>query len=182
MLEPRKTDLHRSVNGSVDPKARVGCPGDPEGHYEDERHDVTGIAQVLRKGSGVLLVVDWLAGSQSSHHREDVEVSVNDSDDRRTEYEYREGDGVGGHISPVEHADERLAIEDRLVEAEQRRTAHHCHADPREYHPTLTSRFRLHHLVTQWFSVQTIQSSHLCYIVSWSNIRLRSAQLESTDV
>lgn len=116
---------------------------------------MTRVAQIFRQRSGVLLVVDQYAGFQPPHHGENIEVRVYDGDDRRSQHEDGERDGVRGHVAPVEHADEGLAIEDRLVEAEQGRAAHHRHADPREDHPALTSRFRLYGLVPQWFPAKT---------------------------
>jgi len=92
--------------------------------------------------------VDQRAGLQSLHHGENIEVRVDDGDDRRSQHEDRQRDGVRGHVAPIEHADEGLAIEERLVEAEQGWAAHHRHADPREDHPALTSGFRLYGLVS----------------------------------
>lgn len=112
--------------------------------------------------------MDHLAGLQSPHHGENIEVRVDDGDDRRSQHEDRQRDGVCGHVAPVEHADEGLAIEDRLVEAEQRRAAHHRHADPREDHPALTSGFRLYGLVSQRFSAKyQYHYNWKIFIINW---------------
>lgn len=102
--------------------------------------------------------MDQHAGLQSPHRGENIEVRVDDGDDRRSQHEDRQRDGVCGHVAPIEHADEGLAIEDRLVETEQRRTAHHRHADPREDHPALTSGFRLYGLVSQRFPAKVAKN------------------------
>lgn len=115
---------------------------------------MTRVAQIFRQRGGVLLVVDQHTGLQSPHHGENIEVRVYDGDDRRPQHEDGERNGVRGHVAPVEHADEGLAVEDRLVEAEQGRAAHHRHADPGEDHPALTSCLRLYSLVPQRFSIR----------------------------
>lgn len=151
-----KQYLRRSVNDSIYSDSCIGCPGYPESHHQDEGHDVARVTQIFGKRSSIFLVVNQYARFQSSHHREDVEIGIDDGDYRWSQYEDRQGDSVSGHVAPIEHADESLAIKDRLIKAEKRRTAHHGNADPRKDHPALTSSFRLNGLVSEWFPVKII--------------------------
>lgn len=129
--------------------ADVGRPADPEGDDQHEGHQVAGIGEVLRQGGGVLLVVYGHAAPEALHHGEDVAVGVDDRDEAGAEEEDAEGGRVGGHVAPVQHADVGLLVEEGLVEAEQRRAAHHRGGDPREGHPALAPRLRLDGLVAQ---------------------------------
>uniref|UniRef100_A0A1B6D1W0 Uncharacterized protein n=1 Tax=Clastoptera arizonana TaxID=38151 RepID=A0A1B6D1W0_9HEMI len=101
----------------VQPDEDKRRPRHPEGQDQNEGHDVTGVGEVLRECGRVLLIVDRNSASYSPHHRKYVGVSVHDSDKARTQSEDGQGGGVGGHVLPVQHADEGISVEQRLVEA-----------------------------------------------------------------
>lgn len=77
-----KQYLRRSVNDSIYSDSCIGCPGYPESHHQDEGHDVARVTQIFGKRSSIFLVVNQYARFQSSHHREDVEIGIDDGDYR----------------------------------------------------------------------------------------------------
>ena len=122
-------------------------PREPEEEDEDEGHDVARVGEVLAEGGRVLFVVDGRSAPHPPHHREDVRVGVDDGDDGGSEDEDGQGGRVGGHVPPVEEADEGVTVEPRLVEPQQRGTAHHRSGDPSERHPALASDLGLNRVV-----------------------------------
>ena len=66
----------------VERERNVGQPRQPEGHDQNEGHEVGRIGQVLAQGSGVLLVLLDERGAHLAHRVENVAVNVHDGGQR----------------------------------------------------------------------------------------------------
>lgn len=131
----------------VNPDQDEWSPGEAEDNDEDEGHDMSRVGQVFGESGSVLLVMYRRTAPNPSHHGEDVAVSVDDGDDRGPQDEDCQGGRVGGHIFPVQEADEGVSVEPGLVEAKQRRAAHHRRGDPCQRHPALASDLSLYRVI-----------------------------------
>lgn len=127
-----------------------GYPEQPEGEYEHDGQGVVGVGEGLGQGGHVFLVVGEVAVLESSDDDEDVRVRVDEGDEAGAQHQNHQRRRVRDHVLPVQRADVRRVVECRPVEVgQQRRTAHHRRGDPRERHPALAPRFRLHRVIAQ---------------------------------